>query len=68
MRHDFKSDDERGRQCALERLGVLDTAPEPGFEKITALVKTLFDVPIAAVSLIDHDRQWFKSINGLDVA
>lgn len=68
MRQDFKSNDEIGRQCALDRLAVLDTKPEPGFEKITALVQTVFDVPIAAVSLIDRDRQWFKSIRGLDVA
>ncbi|WMS45315.1 sensor domain-containing diguanylate cyclase (plasmid) [Acuticoccus sp. MNP-M23] len=60
-------EDEFGRQCALDRLAVVETEPEPEFEKITALVKSIFDVPIAAVSLIDRDRQWFKSIQGLDV-
>ncbi|CAM3406689.1 sensor domain-containing diguanylate cyclase [Paracoccus nototheniae] len=62
----FKADDEPGRQCALERLDVLDTAPEPEFDKITNLVRAVFDVPIAAVSLIDRDRQWFKSVQGLE--
>lgn len=62
----FKSDDEVGRQCALDRLHVLDTPREPEFEKITRLVTTVFNVPIAAVTLIDRDRQWFKSVQGLD--
>ncbi len=64
----FRSDDEFGRQCALDRLSVLDTPREPEFEKITKLVTTVFGVPIAAVTLIDRDRQWFKSLQGLDVA
>lgn len=67
MQSGLKSADEIGRQCALERLEILDTDPEPEFEKITSLVKSVFDVPIAAVSMIDRDRQWFKSIQGLDV-
>lgn len=62
----FRPDDEFGRQCALDRLHVLDTPREPEFEKITRLVTTIFDVPIAAVTLIDRDRQWFKSVQGLD--
>ncbi|MEM6848153.1 MAG: sensor domain-containing diguanylate cyclase [Pseudomonadota bacterium] len=60
--------DERGRVCAVERYSVLDTQPEPGFEKITNIVKTIFEVPIVAVSLIDHERQWFKSIQGFDAS
>ena len=64
----LKTRDEKGRQCALERLDVLDTPAENGFEKITGLVRTIFDVPVAAVSLIDKDRQWFKSIQGLDIS
>lgn len=61
----LKEGDEWGRQCALDRLDVLDTQPEPEFDKITALVRAVFNVPIAAVSLIDRDRQWFKSVQGL---
>lgn len=63
----LKLEDEQGRQCALERLAVLDTEAEPEFDRITSLVKTVFNVPIAAVSLIDRDRLWFKSIQGLGV-
>lgn len=61
-----KLHDEPGRQAALDRLAVLDTAPEAPFDKITQLVRTVIGVPIAAVSLIDRDRQFFKSIQGLD--
>ena len=65
-RRRFRTGDEAGRQRALDRLDVLDTPPEPAFEKITNLVATVFDVPIAAVTLIDRDRQWFKSQRGLE--
>ena len=66
VKKDDALSDEGGRLCALRRYDVLDTEPEPGFEKITNLVQSIFDVPIAAVSLIDSERQWFKSIQGLD--
>ena len=49
----------------LRRLGVLDSNPEQKFDDITSLVCALFDVPIAIVSLVDEDRQWFKSCVGL---
>lgn len=62
----FNAEDEFGRQCALDRLHVLDTPREAQFEKITKLVVTVFNVPIAAVTLIDRDRQWFKSVQGLE--
>ncbi|CAN5916339.1 hypothetical protein BH11MYX2_BH11MYX2_00730 [soil metagenome] len=45
---------------------LLDTIPEPELDRITALAAKLFDVPIALVSLVDSDRQWFKSCIGLD--
>lgn len=57
--------DEEGRIGALERLQILDTPPEPQFDKITGLIKAILDVPIAAVTLIHRDRQWCKSIIGL---
>jgi diguanylate cyclase (GGDEF)-like protein len=59
--------DEEGRLAALHRYQVLDTAAEAPFDKITAIVKTVLDVPICAVSLVDRDRQWFKSSVGLSV-
>ena len=59
-------DDEAGRIAALHRANILDTAPEESFEKITSLIRTVLGVPIAVVSLVDTDRQWFKSAQGCD--
>ncbi len=58
--------DEAQRLQALRDLLVLDTEPEERFDSITAFCATAFRVPIALVSLIDADRQWFKSRQGLD--
>ncbi len=57
---------ESERLAALVSYRVLDTAPEPVFDDITRLAAQLFDAPITLVSLIDCDRQWFKSRQGLD--
>lgn len=62
-----KTDDEFGRQRALDAMNVVDTPKEPEFERITELVKSIFGAPVVAVSIIDRRRQWFKSIQGLDV-
>ena len=56
---------EAERQTALEDLEILDTPPEPEFDRITRLALNLFEVPMAAISLIDENRQWFKSRIGL---
>ena len=66
--HDPQLHDEAGRLRALQRYNILDSAPERNFDIITALVRDLLHVPICAVSLIDEDRQWFKSQQGLDAA
>ena len=58
--------DESARLDTLRSLQILDTAPEERFDRLTRLAKRVFDVPIALVSLIDRDRQWFKSKVGLD--
>ena len=58
--------DEDERVGALHRLNILDTDPEEGFDRITRIARSYFDVPIALVSLVDSDRQWFKSKQGLD--
>lgn len=58
-----KDEDERLQE--LRSLGLLDTEPEERFDRITRLAQRLFDVPIALVSLVDEDRQWFKSRQGL---
>jgi PAS domain S-box-containing protein len=59
---------EQARLHALRDQHVLDTAPEARFDRITAMAAAHFQVPIALVSLIDTDRQWFKSCIGLDVS
>lgn len=58
--------DEPIRLAELRETGLLDTPIEDRFEALTRLAQRLFDVPIAAISLIDAGRQWFKSIQGLD--
>lgn len=63
---DPKLTDEPARIAALERYNVLDTPAEGPFEKITNLVRAVLDVPMSAVSLIDADRQWFKSHPGIE--
>ncbi len=57
---------ENDRITALHQYRVLDTGSEERFDRLTALAAELFDAPIALVSLIDSDRQWFKSRIGLD--
>ncbi|HDV6364529.1 TPA: sensor domain-containing diguanylate cyclase [Burkholderia cepacia] len=62
-----KPADEAARLDTLHSLSILDTPPEERFDRLTRLARRLFDVPIALVSLVDDDRQWFKSHAGLDV-
>ncbi len=57
--------DEATRLAVLQALQVLDTPAEERFERHTRLARRLFDVPIALVSLVDSNRQWFKSVQGL---
>lgn len=59
--------DEAARLDSLRALGLLDTLPEDRFDRITRLAAKIFDVPIALVTFVDADRQWFKSKVGLDV-
>ena len=58
---------ESQRLDAVERLSILDTPPEPAFDRITRMAARLFGVPIALITLVTEDRQWFKSRVGLDV-
>ncbi|HEY0191871.1 MAG TPA: diguanylate cyclase [Kofleriaceae bacterium] len=57
--------DEDARLRALRSYGILDSDVEPSFDRITSLVARVLDVPIALVTLIDAERQWFKSCAGL---
>ena len=62
-----KTVDEILRLGVLHDQAVLDTPPEARFDRITAMAAAHFKAPIALVSLVDTDRQWFKSCIGLDV-
>ncbi|USX28061.1 sensor domain-containing phosphodiesterase [Oxalobacteraceae bacterium OTU3CINTB1] len=57
---------EARRLEALNKLNLLDTPPSDAFDRITRMAARLFDLPIAAVSLTDADRQWFKSRVGVE--
>lgn len=57
---------ERRRLAALDRLGILDTPPEERFERLTRIARQYYGVKTALFSVLDEDRQWFKSRQGLD--
>ncbi|MCP9915560.1 GGDEF domain-containing protein [Cyanobium sp. ATX 6F1] len=58
--------DEPYRQRDLERYGVLDQPSDQNFDRLVRLASTVLDAPIALISLIDHQRQWFLARHGLD--
>ncbi|WP_447952359.1 sensor histidine kinase [Sphingopyxis chilensis] len=59
---------ERLRLDTLREYRIMDTPPEQAFDRVTKMVADLYRVPITLVSLLDDDRQWFKSAHGLDVS
>lgn len=59
--------DELARLAELRSLNLLDTQSEERFDHVTRLAQRLFNVPIALITLVDRDRQWFKSNQGLSV-
>ena len=60
-----KPDNEASRIAALYALLVLDTQPEERFDRIVEFAAAEFDVPIALITLLDNDRQWFKAAIGM---
>lgn len=58
---------ESERLRVLHALNLLDTLPEPVFDRVTGMAARLLDVPIALVSLVSKDRQWFKAKVGVDM-
>jgi len=58
-------ENERERLLALRECDILDTPPEPLFDSLTRLAAEVCQVPVALVTLIDSQRQWFKSNHGL---
>lgn len=61
-------DNEAERLLALHGLDILDTPPEREIDDVTALARAVFGVPMVAFSLVDCNRQWFKSCHGLDAS
>nr|WP_289072601.1 ATP-binding protein [uncultured Halomonas sp.] len=62
-----RPENETQRLTALHALSILDTPADDAFERLTQLARDLFDVPMALVSLVDEERQWFKSHPGLPI-
>ncbi|MDP2742487.1 MAG: GAF domain-containing protein, partial [Hydrogenophaga sp.] len=60
-------DNEAQRLARLQGLGVLDTLPQQAFDDISALAQAICGTPIALITLVDRDRQWFKSRIGVDM-
>jgi GAF domain-containing protein len=58
---------EQDRLKALESYSVMDSLPEEDFDAITELASYICDTPISLVSLLDKERQWFKSTVGLEI-
>lgn len=58
--------DEETRLATLRSLNILDTLPEERFDRLTRLARRIFDVPVALVSLVEAERQWFKSNLGME--
>lgn len=60
-----KPENEEARLAALHSFDILDTAPDKGFDDLVAIAAAIFAVPMATVSLIDSERQWFKARIGI---
>lgn len=58
---------EEERLCAVEELKILDTENEERFDSITKEAVQRFNVPISTITIIDKDREWFKSAQGMNV-
>src|SRR5262249_44484474 len=54
-------ENEAERLAALRGLGILDTPPEPAYDELSALAAYVCQTPIALISLVDEDREWFNS-------
>ncbi len=63
----FDKTSEQERLNILNKYQILDTPTDSAFDRITKLAIQLFNVPISIISLVDEDRIWFKSVQGLDI-
>lgn len=57
---------EEKRLRELYRYDILDSEPEPAFDRIVRLTQKLFEVPFVLITLVDSDRQWFKAAHGVE--
>jgi len=58
-------DDELERMISLYKLDILDSSPEEKFDRLTKAATQIFHVPISTLTIIDNNREWFKSCQGL---
>lgn len=58
---------EKERVCAVQSLNILDTATEERFDRLTKEAVKRFSVPISTITIVDENREWYKSAQGLDV-
>ena len=65
--NELREQQEATRLVEIERYQVLDSEPEVAFDRVTKLASEFFGTPVAAISLCDRERLWFKSIVGLDI-
>ena len=63
---DLPPREETARLAAVRRYAVLDTPPDGAFDRVAKLAARMLGVPIAIISIVDEDRIWFKSHEGLD--
>lgn len=63
-----KPANEEARIIALQKYAILDTDPEQSFDDLTLLASYVCKTPMALISLVDEDRQWFKSRVGVDAS
>jgi GAF domain-containing protein len=63
-----KPANEQARILALQKYAILDTDPEQSFDDLTLLASYVCKTPMALISLVDEDRQWFKSRVGVDAS
>lgn len=64
---DIPNSHEAKRLATLQEYDILDSGPEEAFDRITRLAQSALRMPIVLVSLVDENRQWFKSRQGLDI-